>query len=108
MRAKKLGAMALIAAGAALGLWLFVGVLLPLLLPVFLGLAVALAAKKPVAALQRKTGLPRGLAAFFCVLGIYAAAGAGLFLLYRQAVLRLDAQNGKGEASWNCMKNCRR
>lgn len=33
---------------------------------------------------------------------------AGLFLLYRQAVLRLDAQNGKGEASWNCMKNCRR
>ena len=83
MRARKLGTMALIAAGAALGLWLFAGVLLPLLLPVLLGLAVALLAEKPVRALREKTKLPRGLAAFLCVLGIYAGLGAGLFFLCR-------------------------
>ena len=79
MRAKKIGRIAAIAACAALGLWLFVGVLLPVFLPLFVGLAVAALAKRPVAALQKKAGLPRGLAAFFCVLGIYALAGTGLF-----------------------------
>ena len=64
MQAKKLGAIAAIALGAALGLWLFARVLLPLLLPLFFGLAVALLAKKPVCALQKKTGMPRGLSAF--------------------------------------------
>ena len=83
MRAKKIGRIAAIAACAALGLWLFVGVLLPVFLPLFVGLAVAALAKRPVAALQKKAGLPRGLAAFFCVLGIYALAGTGLFLLCR-------------------------
>ena len=38
MRARKLGTMVLIAVGAALGLWLFAAVLLPLLLPLFWGL----------------------------------------------------------------------
>ena len=83
MRARKLGTMALIAAGAALGLWLFAAVLFPLLLPLFIGLGVAELAKKPVGVLQRKSGLPRGLCSFVCVLGLYAAFGAGAFLLCR-------------------------
>ena len=37
LRARKLGTMVLIAVGAALGLWLFAAVLLPLLLPLFIG-----------------------------------------------------------------------
>lgn len=69
MRARKLGTMVLIAVGAALGLWLFAAVLLPLLLPLFIGLAVAELAKKPVGVLQKKSGLPRGLCSFVCVLG---------------------------------------
>ena len=83
MRARKLGTMVLIAVGAALGLWLFAAVLLPLLLPLFIGLAVAELAKKPVGVLQKKSGLPRGLCSFVCVLGLYAAFGAGAFLLCR-------------------------
>ena len=57
--------------------------LLPVFLPFFVGLAIAALARKPVAAIQRRAGLPRGLAAFVCVLGIYVLAGAGLFLLCR-------------------------
>lgn len=83
LRARKLGTMVLIAVGAALGLWLFAAVLLPLLLPLFIGLAVAELAKKPVGVLQKKSGLPRGLCSFVCVLGLYAAFGAGAFLLCR-------------------------
>ena len=33
---------------------------------------------------------------------------AGLFALYRGAVLRLDARREEGKANWNCTKNCRR
>ena len=83
MRARKLGTMVLIAVCAAGGLWLFAAVLFPLLLPLFIGLAVAAMARKPVSMLERQTKLPRGLAAFLCVLGIYALAGTGLFLLCR-------------------------
>ena len=70
MRARKLGTMVLIAACAAGGLWLFAAVLFPLLLPLFIGLAVAAMARKPVSMLECRTKLPRGLAAFLCVLGI--------------------------------------
>ena len=83
MRARKLGTIVLIAVCAAGGLWLFAAVLFPLLLPLFIGLAVAAMARKPVSMLERQTKLPRGLAAFLCVLGIYALAGTGLFLLCR-------------------------
>ncbi len=79
MRARKLGTIVLIAVCAAGGLWLFAAVLFPLLLPLFIGLAVAAMARRPVRALERRTKLPRGLAAFLCVLGIYALAGTGLF-----------------------------
>ena len=83
MRARKLGTIVLIAVCAAGGLWLFAAVLFPLLLPLFIGLAVAAMARKPVSMLECRTKLPRGLAAFLCVLGIYALAGTGLFLLCR-------------------------
>ena len=83
MRARKLGTIVLIAVCAAGGLWLFAAFLFPLLLPLFIGLAVAAMARKPVSMLERRTKLPRGLAAFLCVLGIYALAGTGLFLLCR-------------------------
>ena len=72
MRARKLGTIVLIAVCAAGGLWLFAAVLFPLLLPLFIGLAVAAMARKPVSMLECRTKLPRGLAAFLCVLGIYA------------------------------------
>ena len=83
MRARKLGTIVLIAVCAAGGLWLFAAVLFPLLLPLFIGLAVAAMARRPVRALERRTKLPRGLAAFLCVLAIYALAGTGLFLRHR-------------------------
>ena len=83
MRAKKLGTIALIVLGAAAGLWLFAKVALPLLLPFFAGLAVAGLAAGPVRALEKKTRLPRAAAAFFCVLGIYLLAGAGVYFLCR-------------------------
>ena len=51
---------------AALGLLLFVKFLLPVLLPFFVGLGVALLAQKPVAFCTRRLRLPRWLAAFFC------------------------------------------
>ena len=60
MRARKLGTIVLIAVCAAGGLWLFAAVLFPLLLPLFIGLAVAAMARKPVSMLERRTKLPRG------------------------------------------------
>ena len=83
MDAKKIGKLALIALAAALGLWVTACVLLPVFWPLVIGLGVALLARKPVAALRRHTKLPRGIAAFFCVLGIYALALSGAFFLGR-------------------------
>ena len=73
----------LIAVCAAGGLWLFAAVLFPLLLPLFIGLAVAAMARRPVRALERRTKLPRGLAAFLCVLGSTRWRGRGFFFLCR-------------------------
>ena len=67
----------------ALGLWLFAAVLLPVLLPFFIGLAVAALVERPVSALLHRTRIPRGLASFLCVLAVFAALGTGLFFLCR-------------------------
>ena len=83
MYARKIGRIAGIALAAALGLWLTAGVLLPVFLPFFIGFAVAALAEKPICALRRHTKLPRGAAAFVCVLGLYVLAGAGAFFLCR-------------------------
>lgn len=83
LRARKLGTMVLIAVGAALGLWLFAAVLLPLLLPLFIGLAVAELAKKPVGVLQKKSGFRAGFARSCACWGFTQRSAAGAFLLCR-------------------------
>lgn len=67
-------------AGAA-ALWLFAAVLLPVLLPFLIGLGAAALVEKPVTALMRRLRLPRGAAAFVCVLALLTALGGGLFFL---------------------------
>lgn len=91
MRTKQLARLALIVLAAALGLWVGVRFLLPLFFPVLFGLAVAALVEKPVQALRKKSGLPQGAAAFFCVLGLYALAGAALALLCRLLCSELTA-----------------
>ena len=83
MNSRKILRAAGLTLAGALGLWLFAAVLLPVLLPFLIGLAVAALVEKPVAALLRRTRIPRGLASFVCVLAVYAALGTGLFFLCR-------------------------
>ena len=83
MNRKKIWRTAALLAAGALGLWLFAAVLLPVLLPFFIGLAVAGLVEKPVRALLRRTHFPRGFASFLCVLCVFAALGSGLFFLCR-------------------------
>ena len=83
MNSRKILRAAGLTLAGALGLWLFAAVLLPVLLPFLIGLAVAALVERPVAALLRRTRIPRGLASFLCVLAVYAALGTGLFFLCR-------------------------
>ena len=87
---KKIWRGALIAAACAAGLWLFAAVLLPVLAPFLIGLAVAALVQKPVALLLLRTQLPRGLAAFLCVLVIFGGLFAGLFFLLRAILTELS------------------
>ncbi len=82
MNGKKLLRTALAVLAAAAGVWLFGALLLPLLAPFFIGLAVAALAKTPVQLLERH-GLPRNAASFLCVLTLFAALGAGIYILCR-------------------------
>ena len=66
LRAKKIGRLAAIIVCAAAAVWLTACVLLPVFWPFFVGLVIAALAKKPVAGLQKRVGLPRGLAALLC------------------------------------------
>ena len=68
---------------AALGIFLFVRVLLPVLLPFLIGLALALLAQRPIAFCTRRLHAPRWLASFFCTLLLFALLGCGLFFLGR-------------------------
>ena len=52
MKSRKIWKTVLIALGCALGAWAFGALLLPVLLPFFIGLAVSLLAEKPVRLLQ--------------------------------------------------------
>lgn len=90
MDMKKIWRGALIAAACAAGLWLFAAVLLPVLAPFLIGLAVAALVQKPVSLLLRRTQLPRGLAAFLCVLVIFGGLFAGLFFLLRAVLTELS------------------
>ena len=60
MNSRKILRAAGLTLAGALGLWLFAAVLLPVLLPFLIGLAVAALVEKPVAALLRRTRIPRG------------------------------------------------
>lgn len=68
---------------AALGIFLFVRFLLPVLLPFLIGLALALLAQRPIAFCTRRLRAPRWLASFFCTLLLFALLGCGLFFLGR-------------------------
>lgn len=68
---------------AALGLWAFCALALPVLWPFCIGLAVSLLAQKPVQLLQQRAHLPRWLASGVCVLVLFAAVGTGVFFLCR-------------------------
>lgn len=83
MKSKKIFRVAALAAAGVAGAWLFAVVLLPVLLPFLVGLSVAALVEKPVLALMRRLRMRRGVAAFLCVLAVYAALGAGLFFLCR-------------------------
>jgi len=83
---RRLAAALLTAAAAFLAL----RYLLPLLLPFLLGLAIALAAERPVATLTRR-GLRRGLASVLCVGTLLALTAAALWLLLRRGVYELQA-----------------
>ncbi len=66
---------------AALGVFLFVRFLLPVLLPFLIGLLVALLAQRPIALCTNRLHAPRTLAAFFCTLLLFALLGSALFFL---------------------------
>ncbi len=80
----------MIAAGAALGF-----AVLPLVLPFLLAGLLALAAEPGVAALGRRTRLPRWASSALCVTGLFAALGAVLCFFGRvlwEELLRLVRQ----------------
>ena len=83
MEPKKIWKTALYFSAAAVGGWLFLRFLGPVLLPFGLGLLVARAADPAIRWLQRQTGVPRWLAAGICVLAVYLLVGLGLWLLCR-------------------------
>ena len=83
MKSRKIWKTVLIALGCALGAWVFGALLLPVLLPFFIGLAVSLLAEKPVRLLQTRAHVPRSLASGLCVLLLFGLLFGGLFFLCR-------------------------
>lgn len=74
---------------AVFGIFLFVRLLLPVLLPFLFGLAAALAVQKPADFVCRRLRLPRWLAAGLCMLALLALLGTGLFFLGRTLLREL-------------------
>ena len=83
MKSRKIWKTVLIVLGCALGAWAFGALLLPVLLPFFIGLAVSLLAEKPVRLLQTRAHVPRSLASGLCVLLLFGLLFGGLFFLCR-------------------------
>ena len=83
MKSRKIWKTALTALGCILGAWAFGALLLPVLLPFFIGLAVSLLAEKPVRLLQTRAHLPRWLASGACVMLLFLVLFGGLFFLCR-------------------------
>lgn len=68
-------------AASAVGLWLFLWLLGPVLLPFAVGFAAAKLADPAVRGLCRRVRLPRWAASGLCVAGVYAALITGLYFL---------------------------
>ena len=83
MKNKKIWKIVLTVLGCALGAWVFGTLFLPVLLPFLIGLAVCLAAERPVQLLQTRARLPRWLASGLCVLLLFLLLSTGLFFLCR-------------------------
>ena len=90
LTSKRIGRAAAAILAAVLGIWLFSAILLPLTLPFMIGLLVAAAAEGPTVFLKKQTGIPYGLAAFLCVLFIFALLFFGAFLLCRTVLSELS------------------
>ena len=83
MKSRRIWKTVLAALGCVLGAWAFGALLLPVLLPFFIGLAVSLLAEKPVSLLQTRARVPRPLASGLCVLLLFGLLFGGLFFLCR-------------------------
>ena len=86
MKSRKIWKTVLIALGCALGAWAFGALLLPVLLPFFIGLAVSLLAEKPVRLLQTRAHVPRSLASGLCVLLLFGLLLLVMYLLLGNAL----------------------
>lgn len=80
---RKIRRIAVIAAGAILGSWVFFRFLGPVLLPFGVGLAAATAVEPAVGQLQERLRLPRWLAVGICVTVLYGAVALLLYILCR-------------------------
>ena len=72
-------------------LWLAIAYCLPVLLPFGIGLLVARLAHPLAGRLQRGLHLPRWLATFLCVSGVFALLAAGVWLLVKTLLSQLGA-----------------
>ncbi len=70
-------------AACAAGALLALRFVLPVAWPFLLGLAAALGAERAVVFLRDRTGMPRGLASFLCMLALFSLAGAAVYVLCR-------------------------
>ncbi len=68
---------------AAVGLWLFLRLFGPVLLPFAVGLVIAKIADPAVRRLSRRCRLPRWAASGLCVTAVYGVLGVGLYFLCR-------------------------
>lgn len=73
----------LAATGAVVGAWLAIWLFGPVFLPFGLGFLVAKSADPAIRWLQKRSGVPRWLAAGVCVLAVYMLLGVGIWLLCR-------------------------
>lgn len=80
-----------ILAAAAMGLWLFLWLLGPVLLPFFVGFVIAKAADPAVRTLSSRGRLPRWLASGLCVTAVYAILALGLFFLGKVLLRELES-----------------
>lgn len=83
MKSRKIWKTVLIVLGCALGAWAFGALLLPVLLPFFIGLAVSLLAEKPVRFLQTRGMFRARWRPGLCVLLLFGILFGGLFFLCR-------------------------